>query len=404
MKKILWVSPFSLHDTSSGAALQCRTMLEKLHERGIDISVLGFFVFDHPSGASRFEKLEEKLANDKQVFTLGDKGINYTYVKTVSRLEKDVTSAEQRTMFAIYCTYLKEFKPDIVMGYGGDMLSMCMRTEARRRGIPVVYTLYNGNHGQYTFPDTDLIITDSQATSDLYRVHDEINICTCGVFIHKENVVAEQREAPKYVTFINPYITKGISLFAQIALMAKKELPDVRFLVVQSRGNFAESVQTLHLAGSDKKTLTAKNFPNVDIANHMTNMKPVYAATKVLLAPSLWYESFGRVTAEAVMNGIPVLASKSGGIPEAVGEGGITIEAPEYCRKDFTCLPSEKEMRPWMDALKQLLLEDWSERCKRAAAIHDIERSTDRVLDLLDPLFARTASTNPHLFLNGSIL
>ncbi len=38
----------------------------------------------------------------------------------------------------------------------------------------------------------------------------------------------------------------------------------------------------------------------------------VFANTKMLLMPSLWFESFGLVAVEAMLNGIPVLASDRG--------------------------------------------------------------------------------------------
>jgi glycosyltransferase involved in cell wall biosynthesis len=37
-------------------------------------------------------------------------------------------------------------------------------------------------------------------------------------------------------------------------------------------------------------------------------------------------ESWGRVASEAQVSGIPVIASATGGLPEAVGPGGILIE------------------------------------------------------------------------------
>jgi glycosyltransferase involved in cell wall biosynthesis len=42
--------------------------------------------------------------------------------------------------------------------------------------------------------------------------------------------------------------------------------------------------------------------------------------------PSIWPEPFGRVVLEAQMNGIPVISSAKGGLPEAVGNGGEIIE------------------------------------------------------------------------------
>ncbi len=47
-----------------------------------------------------------------------------------------------------------------------------------------------------------------------------------------------------------------------------------------------------------------------------------YRVTRVLLVPTLVSEMFGRVAAEALANGIPVLASDRGALPEG-GERNI---------------------------------------------------------------------------------
>ena len=44
-------------------------------------------------------------------------------------------------------------------------------------------------------------------------------------------------------------------------------------------------------------------------------LTPLHAAD-VVVVPSLWEEPFGRVVIEAMVTGRPVLASRSGGIPE----------------------------------------------------------------------------------------
>jgi glycosyltransferase involved in cell wall biosynthesis len=47
------------------------------------------------------------------------------------------------------------------------------------------------------------------------------------------------------------------------------------------------------------------------------------------LAPSIWSEAYGRVVTEAQYSGIPVLASNRGGLPEAVGAGGVVLDPAE---------------------------------------------------------------------------
>lgn len=409
MKKILWISPYSLHDTSSGAAVQCRLMLEKLAATGqIQVMALGSFIFDNPRGASMFTDLKEKLAGKEQYFNLTDRHVQYVYVRCHNTNVDQHTGGEQRIFFQKFIELLNSFKPDLLIGYGGDMLSMSMRSEAHRRGIPVVYTLWNGNHKGFTFPDCEMVMTDSRATADFYSRNFGINVMNTGIFIEKEHVVAPKRD-PKYVTMINPVTEKGLGIFARLVLMAQKELPDVKFLVVESRGSFAEGVQKLWQEegrGKNRKKvypLKPDMFPNVDVAQHTPDIKQVYAITKALVAPSLWFESWGRVTTEAVMNGIPVVGSTSGGIPEAIGEGGIALEAPLKCRQDYAYFPTEEEVKPWLEALKRLLNEDWSERCARAAAQHDADVSTKRTLEVLEPLLSYKASVRSQYLRAGML-
>ena len=46
----------------------------------------------------------------------------------------------------------------------------------------------------------------------------------------------------------------------------------------------------------------------------------------IIVIPSIWEEPFGLVAAEAMSNGVAIIASKVGGIPEIVKENGILIE------------------------------------------------------------------------------
>jgi glycosyltransferase involved in cell wall biosynthesis len=71
-------------------------------------------------------------------------------------------------------------------------------------------------------------------------------------------------------------------------------------------------------------------------------MREVYRETALLLAPSQWNEAFGRVLLEAQVSGIPVVASRVGGIPEALHSGAILLP------------PSESPAR-WAEAVEGVL-------------------------------------------------
>ncbi len=415
MRKILWASPFSLHDTSSGAAAQSRLMLQYLKAARPDdlqIMALSNFIFDNPRGMSRFTDLKEKLKSKEQFFNLQDGGIQYLYVRNHSTAIDAQTGGEQRLFFSKYLDLLKQFKPDVVMGYGGDMLSMTVRAEAARRGIPCVYVLCNASHKAFTFQDCELVLTDSRAAASYYADNFGVNVCPVGTFIEPSQVVAAKRE-PQYVTLINPVPEKGLGIFVRLALMAQQELPQLRFLVVESRGSFAQALACLHDGETTAASAAAGNagtqaypaslFSNVDVAQHTSDVRQIYARTRLLLVPSLVRENWGRVASEAVLNGIPVLASQSGGLPEAVGTGGLCLKAPQSCQRDACRVPSAEEMRPWMDALKQMLSEDYTERCASAAAAFRPELSARRVLELLDPLFLQAAGSRAQLLRSGML-
>ncbi len=75
-----------------------------------------------------------------------------------------------------------------------------------------------------------------------------------------------------------------------------------------------------------KYTHTFNRIPNnVEYLGEITDVKEFYKRIKILLVPSLHYDSFPRVILEAAVNGIPAIANKAGGIPEALGDSGILV-------------------------------------------------------------------------------
>ena len=50
--------------------------------------------------------------------------------------------------------------------------------------------------------------------------------------------------------------------------------------------------------------------------------------TRICVMPSLWWENQPLVVIEAMVNGIAVIGSDRGGIPEALGDAGIVPGLP----------------------------------------------------------------------------
>jgi glycosyltransferase involved in cell wall biosynthesis len=115
----------------------------------------------------------------------------------------------------------------------------------------------------------------------------------------------------EYVTLVNPHPQKGIDL----ALSLAESCPHIPFLFVGS-----------WLHSPEKKYLRRANaVSNLTWISSTSQMRDIYRKTRILIVPSCCDETWGRVVTEAQFSGIPTLASDRGGLPEAVGPGGILL-------------------------------------------------------------------------------
>jgi glycosyltransferase involved in cell wall biosynthesis len=150
---------------------------------------------------------------------------------------------------------------------------------------------------------------------------------------------------PRYATFVNPQTTKGLFVFARIAEVLARRRPDIPLLVVEGRSQ----TDWRQATGIDLGRL-----PNVQVMPHTADPRQFYAVTKLLLMPSLWNESFGLVAAEAMLNGIPVLASNRGALRGTVADGGFLFDIPASYTPETRVLPTLAEVGPWTETIVRL--------------------------------------------------
>lgn len=393
--RVLWANPYCLLDTSSGASISVREILFQLLKSGFEISILGATIFDDPKGmANIIDELQEAKTNKKDVIKIKDGPFQHHLIVTENSQRSQMTAKEEDTWFAWYDRALKDMKPDLVFYYGGRTLDFLIAQEARVRNIPSVAYLVNGNfRGRRWCRDTDLIITDSQATSDYYREKEGFTPQPVGKFINPEKVIAKKRD-PKNITFINPSLAKGAGVVVQLALMLEKQRPDITFEVVESRGNWGYLVKNLtKLQGGARESLN-----NVVVTPNTNDMRTVYSRSRLLLAPSLWWESGARVLAEAMLNGIPAITTKRGGSPEMIQDGGVVLELPEQCHQEpFTEVPLPEILQPLVDMIIKLYDDDkaYEVLSEKAYTVgknrHKIDVSTNRLLNAFAPLLRQRA-------------
>jgi glycosyltransferase involved in cell wall biosynthesis len=116
------------------------------------------------------------------------------------------------------------------------------------------------------------------------------------------------------VVFPNPRVTKGMDLAIEVA----RRLPDRRFLFVGSRW--------LPIGEQDRLAAGLRGVGNVVVEPGTNDMREVYARASVVLVPSRCEDAAPRVVLEAQSNAIPVVATRTGGIPEVAGDGAVLLD------------------------------------------------------------------------------
>jgi glycosyltransferase involved in cell wall biosynthesis len=200
----------------------------------------------------------------------------------------------------------------------------------RRCGIPVAVYVHEvesiddlGPLGREGVP----FLANSHFTAERLREQ-------CGIEAH---VIRPLVDPAVYVTstrrqralFINTVPRKGLEIVLRLA----HSRPDIPFDLVWNwilKGERLDALMARAAAAS-----------NITLHPPTRDMRPLYSQARIVLVPSQWEETWGRVASEAHVNGIPVLASDRGGLPESVGPGGILV-------------PAEAPHAEWLAALAQL--------------------------------------------------
>ena len=190
---------------------------------------------------------------------------------------------------------------------------------------------------------------------------------------------------PKYVTFVNPQPAKGASVVARVAMELGRTRPEIPLLVVQGRG------------GADGLAVDLSGLANLHRTANTPDPRDFYRVTRAVLAPSLWRETFRRVAAEALANGLPVLTSDRGALPETLGEAGFCFHVPPRCGPDGRQAPTPREAAPWVATIAWLwddaaLADRHRDLARAEASLWDDAALAGRYLDYFARISGDTVS------------
>ncbi len=242
-------------------------------------------------------------------------------------------------------TYLEVYRPDVILTYGGDPVTQGMIALARSRGIPVVFAIHNFAYtGLAAFGGVDYCVAPSEFACRYYR--DRLGLA-CRALpnpVDWDRVTVQLRE-PRFVTFVNPLPEKGVFPFVQIAHELGRRRPDIPLLVVESRGTRA----MLAACGLGRDSAVS-----VRIMANTPDPRHFWCLTRIALMPSLWWENQPLVAIAAMINGIPVIGSDRGGIPETLGAAGFSLPLPDRLTPASQIVPTAEEVEPWVETIIRL--------------------------------------------------
>jgi glycosyltransferase involved in cell wall biosynthesis len=378
-------------DHTSGAAHSMRILMQWLQRSGHDCRALATARFDGKSPddlnahlsqlgvplrrsppSKAFARSVRKPANmivgcPTVDFTL--EGVPVTMLLTRAKAGSPSERYEAEQFLYVLDDVLREFQPDLLLTYGAHAVVQEAMRRARSRRITTVFTIRNyGYEDRRYFEHVDHVFTCSPYLSKVYR--QRIGLVSAGL---ESPIEWEEVEAPddmrRFVTFVNPTPQKGALMFARLADMLGSRRPDIPILVVQSAASAGglNAIQGLDFG----------RYPHIMAAPATPRPADFFALTRILLVPSVFHEPFGRVAAEALINGVPPLVSDRGALPETVRGAGRVLPLPAWMTEFTTELPTVEEVQPWFDAVCDL----WDDKGAYAAASEEARETARRRYD-----------------------
>ena len=269
-------------------------------------------------------------------------------------------SDEEIAAFLEACeVFLTKNRPDVVWTYGGDRVSLAVQKLVKRLDIPLLFALHNFTYSRgESFAAADYVAVPAEFARQHYWNSMGLASLVLPPVVDWGRVeVAKSIKGPKEprheesphpnrlpegegtVTFVNPQRTKGLYVFVRIAEVLAARRPDIPLLVVEGRSGSG---------WRNEKGINLARLPNVTVWPNTADVRLFYAASRLLIMPSLWNESFGLVAAEAMINGIPVLASNRGRCRRRSATPASSSRSPPVTRpRPATCPRRRKWNLGW---------------------------------------------------------
>ena len=299
----------------------------------------------------------------------------------------DIIAATHSPSFrAFFVAEKNAFRPDVIIASTDDPAQLLLEAALEDPRAATVFLA----RATVALPfGPDAAFTSTEKTEFLRRADAVIGVseyvasymrdCSGIPAIHVPIALPEPGPHPQvgsfdnqFVTLVNPCAVKGLVVFLALA----EAMPHLDFAAVPTWGATSDDLHRI------------KRHPNITILPKVDRINDLLARTRVLLVPSLWTEARSRLVVEAMLAGVPVIASNLGGLPEAKMHVPYIlplrpIEGYSHKLNEQmvpVALVPPQDIGPWQEALHRLTSDHahWEDlaRLSRSTALAYAEATT----------------------------
>jgi glycosyltransferase involved in cell wall biosynthesis len=193
--------------------------------------------------------------------------------------------------------------------------------------------------GVSNFVHDRLIAVNGTPPHRTHRIYNGIDLsrftCLDRTFLHRALGTGTERPVVFSAGRVQSY--KGMQTLVEAAALLCADGAGDFDVAIAGNGPYLPELRAL---------AAARGLENIHFLGRRMDVPALLAGATVAVIPSLWAEAFGLTVVEAMAAGVPLVATRAGGIPELVEEGKTGLLVPPG------------DARALADALRRLLRDD----------------------------------------------
>lgn len=307
------------------------------------------------------------VGRGRAVIRWKDRGVEFVALDTLpaAPLKWDQDPSLSAQFNRLLTKEVTEFKPDIYAAYGGRPNDQLRRQAVWSAGVTVVQMIHNmGYLNTEAFQYTDAVWVPSSFCAAEYRRVAKVDPVHIPPPADRSDVLCANRVAERFL-MVNPNSQKGAFVMMRLIDVLRERRPDIPLQVIEGRA-IAKDL----FAEAKKHGIDLAAHPNLLVTPTVPLSSMVFERAKAIIMPSVWVEPFGKLGAEAMVNGVPALVSGRGGLAESVGlrhdepaitdiasaapAGGLVLPVPERLGPRVYTPITVEEAEPWVRAVIRL--------------------------------------------------